>query len=174
VPARPHRQDAGGAGLNVAAPSTGCLKFRLVCYDIAGVIHQMYKLGANPEFVVRPRPTASDNAWGADMASEVKRMRPWVKDALVFAAGTLFGFIVMWCFTPRPVVFVDRWDESLQPTQQLTLVGEAVEYLLTAPAVTTPVFFAIPLIHGFVWWLLLRMVRLMRTKSSDLPSLHNE
>jgi hypothetical protein len=31
-----------------------------VGYNITRVIHEMYKMGVNPEFVVRPRPAAGN------------------------------------------------------------------------------------------------------------------
>jgi hypothetical protein len=30
----------------------------VVCYNINCMIHEIYKMGVNPEFVVRPRPVA--------------------------------------------------------------------------------------------------------------------
>jgi hypothetical protein len=106
-----------------------------------------------------------------------KRMRPWVKDVLVFVGLALLNFaLILPCAFP-----LNKWapNRGVRPSE-LWLWAFATPAMvareLGGTSVAVVVIWLNPLFYGLMWWAVWRMFRLMRAKprEDESPPLHNE
>lgn len=107
---------------------------------------------------------------GADMAPEARRMRPWLKDVLVFVGFTILdgllmaaGYVALILTKSPPAVpmWLECWWWVFgAPVWLAVKAGCTAEW-------GWPIFWANPFVYGLLWWAIWKLAKLCWPKRAE-------